>query len=314
LWLSAVTYGCSSSTTTTTPSSNNNNTTGTAGDAGKKPGSGNGTGTGTGGGNGGGPSTGDDGGTPAPTAGADNTVGTACTADSTCDVTGQKITMCSSDAFTAGTLMPSPVCIGVTCDPGDGTQIMGCDNDHGVCLKTAKGGLCLPACSFANDGKAPQGCNGKDACNVMGFGQDQTGAIGGIGFCLGGCAADADCTAGNKCDTISGLCLKTVTAPTKKTGDACVAQDTGCNCYAGNTTQKGYCTQFCRVGGTTCGTGFVCSAQLPKTSGDGGALFSQQPTDIAGSCLKTCTTDADCTALSAKCDLTDVGGGVCVPQ
>jgi hypothetical protein len=306
VWVSAVANGCSSPTSGTT--TNNRTTPATSSDAGKKT-SGGSDGSGDPGSGNSGSNSGSDSGSTT----ADGTVGNACTTDTQCDVTGRKVNKCTSDAFPAGTLMPSPVCIGTSCDPGDGTTILACDNGKGACLAVRNGGICVQACTFASDGAAPQGCTGKNACNVLGYGANQQGALEGVGFCLGGCAADADCTGGDKCDLLTGLCLKTVTPPTKKVGDACTAQDTACNCLAG-ASNAGYCSQFCKVGGNTCTTGFVCSAELPKTSGDGGVLFTQQPTGIAGTCLKTCATDADCTALGAKCNLNDASGKVCVPQ
>jgi hypothetical protein len=248
------------------------------------------------------------------------TTGKTCTSDLTCDVLGDGVNACSSDVFSLGTLYPTPVCIGTKCDPGDGTTIVPCDADKGVCLASGTSGICLPECSFADDGAAPTGCAGKDVCNVYGWGSP-SGTLAGVGYCFGGCVADSDCTGGNKCQKQSGLCVKSVVTYTKAVGDACVKADAGsatvaakCECLYATATGKGYCSTFCTVGGaTTCGTGFTCSASLPKADPTTGApLFTKSPVGMAGYCLKNCTTDSDCTAVNGWCQAT-TDGKVCQP-
>ncbi|GAC1560438.1 MAG: hypothetical protein NVS3B10_18720 [Polyangiales bacterium] len=247
---------------------------------------------------------------------AENTTGNKCAANAECDPLGTGDDKCSNGLFKSGTLYPTPVCIGVTCDPGAGTTIMACDNNKGVCLSTGSGGICLPVCGFDNSTAAPTGCQGKDGCNVYGWGKDATsGKLNGVGYCFGGCSADADCTGGDKCQKESGLCVKAPIAYTKAVGDACLNTDAGktCECLYSNKTNKGYCSQACQVGTAgVCGTGYSCSALLPKVDTSGAALFSKSPAGISGYCMKNCATDADCTALNGTCqDTTD--GKVCSP-
>jgi hypothetical protein len=249
----------------------------------------------------------------------DMTTGKPCTDDATCDVTGAGINSCGN-AFAIGTIYPDPVCLGRGCDIGDGTSIMGCDHDLGVCLDDGASGICLGACAFGADGGAlTTPCVGKDACNVLGWGKDASGKLQGVGYCFGGCTADADCKAGNKCQKESGLCVKTVLTYTKAVGDPCTDADAKspakCECLYLTTTKKGYCSSFCKVGDatTSCPTGFTCSPGLPtKDSTDGSALFSKDPTGIGANCLKNCTTDADCTTINSTCRDT-ASGKVCYP-
>jgi hypothetical protein len=250
----------------------------------------------------------------------EGTTGKPCTTDDECDVTGSGVNSCGN-AFAIGTLFPTPVCIGRGCDIGDGTSIMGCDGDLGVCLDDGASGICLGACGFKNDGAAPSpACAGKDACQVLGWGKDSAGVLSGVGYCFGGCTADTDCTKGDKCQKESGLCVKTPIVFTKAVGDACTDLDAKapakCECLYLTTTKKGYCSSFCKVGdaATACPTGFTCSPGLPTTdSTDGSALFSMDPAGIGANCLKNCTTDADCTAINSECRTT-ASGKVCYPK
>jgi hypothetical protein len=250
----------------------------------------------------------------------DHTTGLGCVDDTTCDVTGAGVNRCSNGTFSIGTLYPTPVCIGVSCDPGDGTSIMGCDDDLGVCLATSTSGICLPACAFGNSGAAPTGCIGKDVCNVLGWGKDATGTLQGVGYCFGGCVVDADCTKGDQCQRESGLCVKTKIVYTKTLGTACTDLDAKapakCECLYLTSTNKGYCSTFCKVGdtATACPATYTCSPALPTTDpADGSALFSVDPGGMAGNCLKNCTVDADCTALNSICKTT-ASGKVCYPN
>lgn len=225
----------------------------------------------------------------------------------------------SSELFTKGPLYPTPVCVGVDlpeCAANDGTTVVSCNGTQGVCLDTGTNELCLPACSFGTDGAAPTGCTGRDVCNVFGWGRDTSGTLAGVGYCFGGCRSDGDCPKGSACQIEDGLCMNAKTAYTKPLGAACTkTADAGasptCNCLYGATSGTGYCSSFCVVGNTACGAGFVCSPQLP-TSDATGALFGKDPRGIAGNCLKTCSTNADCSGMNATCKTTATGK-VCAP-
>jgi hypothetical protein len=257
---------------------------------------------------------------------AENTVGNTCTADTDCDPCKTSTNVCAVN------VLPTAVCVSISsagggCDPGDGTKIVACDNadgtDRGVCLSDgAGGGDCFPACSWKDDGSAVTGCQGKDHCNWMGWNSSAT-PITGVGYCFQGCKADADCgkatgSTTTKCDVFTGICQKTLPTYTKTVGQACTYKTgTGavqdCACFAAAATNMGYCSQFCDIGDTTCGTGFVCSGFLPSACASGTPLFTKSPSaGLAGNCLKTCTADADCTAINSTCETTPEGK-VCVP-
>jgi hypothetical protein len=243
------------------------------------------------------------------------TTGKACATDEDCDTVGDGINRCSKGIFGSSggnDLYPTNVCLGTECDAGDGTSIMGCDGDTGVCLKAGTSNICLGACQFDDSTAAPMGCAGKNACNVYGWGTDSmTMKTIGIGYCFGGCKADSDCESGQVCQTEEGLCVKSGTKVTytKAVGEACTDTDSTatpakCNCLYATSTKKGYCSSFCKMGSSgDCGAGFACDAQLPKTKVlDTDTVFTAAPVGMAGYCLKTCTSDADCTAINGYCD------------
>ncbi|MBI2392126.1 MAG: hypothetical protein HYV09_21220 [Deltaproteobacteria bacterium] len=230
----------------------------------------------------------------------DDTVGTSCTDDTTCDVTGLGTTLCAATAFTAGALYSPPVCIGVECTITDPTKIYGCDGINGVCLASGTSNICLPACSFdGSSGDKPSGCIGKNVCNAYGWGNSATtGKLIGVGYCFGGCWGDADCPTGQRCQREEGLCRKSVYVYTKALGAACTKADAdanACNCLYTTATGKGYCSRQCKFGEIGwCPSGYTCDPALPKDDGAGKTLFTKVPAGIAGYCLKNCTTDLDC--------------------
>jgi hypothetical protein len=176
------------------------------------------------------------------------------------------------------------------------------------------GGICLPTCTFSST-SSPTGCRGKDACNVYGW--DAASDPTGYGYCFGGCVADADCIAGGSCQKETGLCVTSKTTYSKSVGTACTSADATstpakCNCLYSTTTGAGYCTQFCIFGGTpSCGSGYSCDTLLPSS---GTTIFTGSPSGLAGSCLKDCTTDSDCTALNSTCKQSaGVGSKTCQP-
>ncbi|MBI2394329.1 MAG: hypothetical protein HYV09_32465 [Deltaproteobacteria bacterium] len=212
-------------------------------------------------------------------------VGAACDDDGDCQqALGDSF--CST-SFGEGPVYPAPVCVSNECDFFDGA-IETCGRGTGVCLNAGAGGLCLPMCRFANDGAAPTGCIGKNACNPYGF-RVAGGSLQGIGYCFGGCRADEDCPTGSKCQRETGLCVKAPVVYTKPLGAACTSADAkACNCVTG--AGGGYCTSVCRFGETACPAGFTCDARLPRPD------FDKVPVGLQGYCLKDCTADADCPA------------------
>jgi hypothetical protein len=281
----------------------------------------------------------------------DGTTGKQCSSDADCKgAGGPGINRCSSDAlFQGGELFPTPVCLmPVQCDPCGGQTpcdglIHGCDGPDGaastpgICLPntatpTVGKGTCWPACAFAADGSAPMGCVGKDACNVAGYGVNGTMAQG-VGLCIGGCVADADCAGGEKCDTPTGLCLKSVTPPTKNLGDGCTmaeaqATPAPCNCIYNTQSGLGFCTQFCVTpaagAANPCPTGWFCETQEPLTltgANDASVTgFTMQNVGLAGFCVPSCQvdggamgTDSGTCPPNSTCSAAYAGGPGCVP-
>jgi len=286
------TVACSSTSETVTPGSDAGKDTGAAADTGKA-----------------------DTGKPVPVdadttppVSENKTTGKTCKDDAECDPLELGTSFCSPTGFTSGSLYPTPVCFSVECDPGDGTKIVGCDGDTGVCLSTGSGGICLPVCEFDDSATAPKGCEGKNKCNIYGWGTDTTTMkTTGVGYCFGGCTADTDCPTGNKCQKEDGLCVKAPVTYTKTPGTACTDADAKapakCNCLYTTADKAGYCANTCYFGESTCGTGFTCDSGLPKTKiRDDDTVFTATPKGMAGYCLKDCTTDADCAGLNAYCD------------
>lgn len=238
----------------------------------------------------------------------DRTTGLTCVSDRDCDKTDAGINVCSEGAFSGGASNPTSVCIGKSCDVGDGTTIMGCDGDLGVCLSAGSGSICLPACTFDDSTAAPRGCVGKNVCNVYGFGRDDMMRTVGTGYCFGGCKVDADCPGTNKCQKEDGRCVTVPVVYVKSPGAACTVADSmspaKCNCGYSNPEGRGYCITTCRFGEAgACGTGFSCDPGLPKTKVVAeDIVFTAVPTGLAGACLKNCATDADCVGLNAHCD------------
>lgn len=269
-----------------------------------------------------------------PTATYDNTVGNPCTADSDCQPAGGPgIAVCSTTAFTGG-VYPTPVCVLPTCDPGTDGFAHFCDgpddpSSPGFCLPVPNGGICLPRCAAFSDGSAPQGCIGKDYCVVAAFATDTTTSQAvGLGYCFGGCTADADCPAGDHCQANVGICTTTVTPPTKQMGQQCNSNDNGtvtspatCNCLFNQNSGNGYCSQFCIVGSTTaaCPTGYLCDSFLPTqlTDSTGTTVpgFTTQNDGLLGTCAAVCTmpdASTGCPAMSV-CTNFETAGDDCLP-
>jgi hypothetical protein len=243
-------------------------------------------------------------------------------------VTGPGVNKCSNGKiFNIGQLFPTPICIVPpsvqgNCDPGQDGNIHYCDgpddpSSPGICLPNGSNtvGICLPQCTFRTDGLAPVGCQGKDACSVYGFGQDATTSqLIGIGYCLGGCEADADCATGQRCQVDEGYCVNTPATGELPVGTGCnVAANPqpACDCIASTSDNLGYCAQYCKVGGVACPSGSTCDAGLPTTLAGAGdatvAGFSKQNTGLAGFCAPACVVggttkcppNSTCQSLSA---------------
>ena len=187
-------------------------------------------------------------------------------------------------------------------------------------------GVCLPKClfgpNFSAPGGTPMGCQGKDTCNGAAFATDNTGAIVGVGYCFGGCVADADCPAGSRCQTDEAICVTSPVTRTKAVGQACSSTDATnnvCNCDFGAATGMGICTQSCIVGGATCPAGYACDSGETKTvpglAPDGGVAqgFSQQTPGLAGTCRPTCASAGASCPPNLTCNTNETVGPVCAP-
>jgi hypothetical protein len=230
-------------------------------------------------------------------------------------------------------LVPTPICIVPppttantgTCDPAPPADLGGlslhfCDGPDlptspGICFALTNPpspglGVCLPVCTFALDGTAPVGCPGKDTCFPFTVGIDQNNNATGYGYCQGSCQADADCSAlgaGFVCQTDIGACTKSVVKRTKAIGAACAADPTvmtaandnatgACNCLPDNTTNQGFCTSACIVGGDPCPMGWICDnlqpSEIPLPDGTLLAV-TKENTGTPGVCMPACSLTAE---------------------
>ncbi len=246
--------------------------------------------------------------------GCDKTTGKKCTTDEDCNVSGAGISKGTREGvYAAGSYDPTPVCIGVGdgagtpgCTPTDTSRVEMCDCGTGICYSTSRGGICFPYCKFDDTGSAPVGCEGRNLCNVYAWGRETDGKLLGAGICFGGCHQDSDCVvATEKCQVETSLCVKALATFIKAVGEPCSEDDAKkCYCaYYPKAPTKGVCTSICRVGDPSwgCPTGFSCTAELPKTDDKGDVLWTTQPKGVAGSCMKNCTSDTDCTATFGAC-------------
>jgi hypothetical protein len=236
----------------------------------------------------------------------------------------------------------------VECDPCGGMTpcdnlIHGCDGPDGspstpgICLPntpvpTVGKGTCWPACSFAADGNPPTGCIGKDACNVAAFNVSGSSPVG-VGLCLGGCTADVDCAGGEKCDPLTGFCMKTLTPPIMNLGDGCTmaeaqASPPPCDCIYNAQSGLGFCTKFCTVpapgGANPCPTGWLCETEEPTsimgTSSGTVAGFTTPNVGLAGFCVPSCQVDGGASGTDSgvcppntTCQSGFAGGAGCLP-
>jgi hypothetical protein len=257
-------------------------------------------------------------------------VGLPCQSDSDCRPPGGPgVNICSSSL--SDPIFPTPVCVLLTCDP---YASLFCDappnqssNTPGVCLQTGTNpdggdppGVCLPLCGIDGTGSAPEGCVGNDTCVNMGLAEFSTSrnAVWGPGYCWGGCTTDSECPTGSSCQTNEGICVRTVTPPTKALGAPCTSADNGsattpaaCNCVVDpwTSTMAGTCTQFCIVDSpaAACPAGYLCDS-FETTD-----VFPIQSVGIAGSCLHACDGDAGTCPANLTCVTSDTAGPDCLP-
>jgi hypothetical protein len=242
----------------------------------------------------------------------DGTVGKACSTDADChSANGPNVAKCSNSVFAPEDYYPTNVCIIPTCTTiSDDTSLHFCDgpddsSSPGICVPGFSGGVCLPKCTYDQNGGAPVGCAGKDTCNSY-----PTVKENGIGYCWAGCTQDQDCSDNQKCQVDQGLCVEGVTPPTKNFGAACTKSDTNaevCNCLYG-ASNDGYCTSFCIVGSSTCGAGNTCDPFLYRAYG-----YSTSNAGMAGYCTVGCAGDASACPAGAACTNISASGPDCVP-
>jgi hypothetical protein len=221
-------------------------------------------------------------------------VGDDCNKASDC--AGLSSPLCLGAAGDDNSVNPTPVCVG-SC-PADG---IACDGTNGFCLDD----MCMPACE-ASTTQVTKPCAGKNVCVLQPKGAQSATAP---GYCLGGCRADADCASGNRCQVETGYCTKTL-RPSRIAGAPCTNEN-DCPCVLPEE-KTGYCSPFCVVGDDTCPAGFTCN--IPYTLDS----FGGNPEGVAGRCLKTCATAADCpvageTLIGWQCQEIAGHAKVCTP-
>lgn len=249
----------------------------------------------------------------APTKPYDGTVGKACKSDTDCaSPNGPGLARCSSSVFAPQDYYPTPVCILPSCSPvSDKNAMHYCDgpddpSSPGVCVPFGtSGSVCLPKCTYDKNGGAPVGCQAHDACFAY-PGAPESGA----GYCWAACTQDSDCGSGEKCQTDWGWCVQGVIPPTKSIGAACTASDSNagaCNCLYG-TSNTGYCSQSCVVGGAACPTGYVCDSLEERLVG-----YTTPNVGMGGYCALACGADAGATCTNSTCTSVFASGPDCIP-
>jgi len=106
------------------------------------------------------------------------------------------------------------------------------------------------------------------------------------------------------CQTDVGLCTTQPLMRSLPIGAACTSSDFtsgACNCDFDPTTNAGFCTTVCVVGGTPCPTGWVCDSGEPTVVnlGNGNIPITTQTPGLAGTCLPACITGAAATTSAA---------------
>ncbi|HEY1695408.1 MAG TPA: hypothetical protein VGL81_28880 [Polyangiaceae bacterium] len=249
-----------------------------------------------------------------------------------------------------GNCDPCGISAGGACSDG---AIWGCDSDPttldpttspGLCLPNdatapvANQGTCIPRCQMPLDGSKATGVTAPNTCVAYTWLEETTGTVIGLGFIQGTCQADADCSGlgtGWVCQVDIGFCTQATAQKTrsKAIGTACTSgtaatsdSTTGaCNCVGNNTTNVGYCSSACVVGGNACPNGYVCDAFYPSgplVFGDASTpALTMQNTGVAGTCIQPCAVaDAGAGAdggqqcpTNSSCLLETLEGPDCLP-
>jgi hypothetical protein len=192
---------------------------------------------------------------------------------------------------------PTPMCIGEGCSAVGATCGPAA---RGLCLGFGASNECHERCEFTDTGFTKL-CSGKNKCTHWAT-RTTDGVALGVGFCAGGCKADADCAIG-RCQLETGGCTDSPRTFTKTLGTACSATDVAACLCLREPTGGGYCSTICYVGETMCAVGFTCDAGLPKSKIlDAEGVFTKQPVGLTAYCLKNCVDDTDCAGLNAYCD------------
>jgi hypothetical protein len=172
-------------------------------------------------------------------------------------------------------------------------------------------GSCAPVCAPDGSSLQDRKCDGAGACQPMGNASSCGAYVCRQGSCLTGCAAGADCAAGNTCTAM--VC----SPPTKKAnGASCLA---GGDCVSGDCVDKTCCsTVSCgtcltcanaagtcqpKAANTACGPS-ACSADnhatITPSCTVAGLCLPGAPTACGnyvcsgGACKTSCANDADC--------------------
>jgi hypothetical protein len=206
------------------------------------------------------------------------------------------------------------------CFPGaDSSDIHFCDGPNdpsspGICIGLDPTdpliGLCVPKCTFAEDGSPATGCVGHNACGYLTdlLSVSQQAPIG-IGYCKSACVTNADCAdlqSDYECQSDEGNCTLIAAQRTKKIGDSCstagtVNDATLGTCFCANgSAGSGFCTTQCVVGGpagedagAVCPAGWVCESGEPNAldfgSGTPPLAITTPTPGLIGNCVPACT-------------------------
>ncbi len=209
-----------------------------------------------------------------------------------------------SDCTTTG--CPSgQECVDGRCEVmrGDGRVCSPCgeDSDCGgagsLCIRYPDGRrYCGASCRSDSDCGAPT-----LVCAPLRGGGAQCAQRLGMGFSCdepvmpGGCRADTDCPAGQRCDTAMGECVEPMPGPRAMLGESC---EDGDDCQSGRcvaTPEGNVCSETCDwLSPDSCPAGFYCDGQTGGRCGDGFCVPGGAGALAAGS---GCSSNTDCASL-----------------